>query len=206
MTQNTSHAVMAKRSEPHTSLDFFPTPPWATRALCEGLPSAPDQLATMNAWEPACGAGHMARPLAEYFARVHASDVHPYGFGEVRDFLFAGDDPTADWIITNPPFRLADQFAEVAIQRARVGAALLVRTAFLEGVSRYKNLFRRHPPHSILQFTERVPMHRGRLVQDGSTATAYCWIVWTLHRLGREPIFCWIPPCRRRLERLGDYV
>ena len=33
--QNTSHAVMAKRFEENDSLDDFPTPPWATRALFE---------------------------------------------------------------------------------------------------------------------------------------------------------------------------
>lgn len=31
----TSTAVMARRVEPADSLDFFPTPPWATRAFCE---------------------------------------------------------------------------------------------------------------------------------------------------------------------------
>lgn len=35
MSQNTSHAVMAQRAEAHDSLDDFPTPPWATRALIE---------------------------------------------------------------------------------------------------------------------------------------------------------------------------
>ena len=33
MAQNTSTAVMARRAEAPDSLDFFPTPPWATRAL-----------------------------------------------------------------------------------------------------------------------------------------------------------------------------
>ena len=33
--QNTSHAVMAQRFEAKDSLDDFPTPPWATRALLE---------------------------------------------------------------------------------------------------------------------------------------------------------------------------
>ena len=33
--QNTSHAVMAQRAELKNSLDDFPTPPWATRALLE---------------------------------------------------------------------------------------------------------------------------------------------------------------------------
>ena len=35
MTQNRSHAVMQQRHEAHDSLDDFPTPPWATRALME---------------------------------------------------------------------------------------------------------------------------------------------------------------------------
>ena len=33
--QNTSYAVMAQRIEAQDSLDDFPTPPWATRALIE---------------------------------------------------------------------------------------------------------------------------------------------------------------------------
>jgi hypothetical protein len=37
VSQNRSSAVMQQRSEPHDSLDDFPTPPWATRALCEFL-------------------------------------------------------------------------------------------------------------------------------------------------------------------------
>ena len=35
MSQNTSHAVMAQRTESPDSLDDFPTPPWATRAFVE---------------------------------------------------------------------------------------------------------------------------------------------------------------------------
>ena len=60
MIQNTSHAVMAQRSEPRDSLDDFPTPPWATRALCEKLIGARHDLAGMSVWEPACGQGYMA--------------------------------------------------------------------------------------------------------------------------------------------------
>jgi hypothetical protein len=45
MRQNTSHAVMAQRFEPLDSLDDFPTPPWATRALCGYLVQAGHDLA-----------------------------------------------------------------------------------------------------------------------------------------------------------------
>lgn len=207
MSQNTSHAVMAQRVEPHDSLDYFPTPPWATRALCEwiaGKIGRDHMRRNIDAWEPACGEGHMVRPLREYFANVRASDVRSYGCDgqEVVDFLFCPP-ATADWIITNPPFRLAKEFALEAMKRAP-NVALLVRTAFLEGGDRFRTLFDPCPPTAILQFSERVPMHKGRLVENGSTATAYCWVIWRK----TAPLGCsfdWIPPSRRSLERDGDY-
>ncbi len=209
MSQNTSHAVMAQRAEPHDSLDFFPTPPWATRALCEYLKIHEPLLHGKSVWEPACGEGHMVRPLSEYFERTYASDVHNYHHGAVRDFLFPGDEPTFDWIITNPPFRLGLEFALTAIDRARHGAAILVRTAFLEGGDRFARLFGRHKPHAILQFCERVPMVKCRYDPKASTATSYCWIVWKCQPLKPHgqavPMFVWIPPCRTKLERATDY-
>lgn len=208
MSQNTSHAVMSQRVEPHDSLGFFPTRPWATRALCEWLRRGMNAGEKMDsvALEPACGAGDMARPLAEYFTTVFASDVHDYGHGyPVADFLF-GEAPACDWMITNPPFRLALEFIQQGLRCAQRGVAVIVRTAFLEGQERHRELFSVLPPSDILQFTERVPMHRGRLEKDGTTATAYCWIVWDKWNGTRETRFHWIAPCRKRLERASDYA
>lgn len=204
MTQNTSHAVMAQRHEAHDSLDHFPTPPWATRALCEWL-GAGEALKNLSCWEPACAEGHMARPLAEYFRSVVATDVHDYGFGEVEDFLIPPIHKT-DWIITNPPFRLGEQFAQVALKRAVFGVALLVRTAFLESADRHEKLFTLSPPSDILQFVERVPMQKGILNRYGSTATAYCWVVWRKGGAHEGTRFHWLAPCRKRLERDSDYA
>jgi hypothetical protein len=55
--------------------------------FCEKLIAAGHDLARMSVWESACGRGHMARPLTEYFGKVYASDIHPYGHGAVYDFL-----------------------------------------------------------------------------------------------------------------------
>lgn len=211
MSQNISTAVMQRRVEPHDSLDYFPTPPWATRALCEYLdPYRTGNLDNLRAWEPACGEGHMARPLAEYFETVFASDVHNHGFGQQLDFLWPYQGPAFDWIITNPPFRLAAEFAHTAIDRATHGVALLVRSAFLEGIDRYKTLFSVRKPKAILQFTERVAMVKGKVDPDASSATAYCWIVWSCRPHKPCPMdvpaMVWIPPCRRKLEREGDYA
>ena len=53
----------------------------------------------------------MARPLAEYFGTVHASDAYDYGYGPVRDFLtHPYEKNSVDWVITNPPFRHSEQF------------------------------------------------------------------------------------------------
>ncbi len=206
---------MAQRREPPDSLDFFPTPPWATRALCEhvlwGLKFGGRPAETC--WEPACGEGHMARPLAEYFGTVHASDIHDYGYGAVGDFLGAGLTPPwsppggVDWIVMNPPFRLATDFA----LRARglqskvgwPGVAMLVRTSFLESADRYERLFKPWPPLVVAPFVERVPMVKGRYDPKASTATSYAWVVW----LGRNgaTMLRWIPPCRADLARSDDY-
>jgi hypothetical protein len=202
--QNTSNAVMSSRVEPADSLDFFPTRAWATRALCEWLHhKAGEPLAQQSVWEPACGEGHMVKPLREYFKLVRFTDIHDYGIGaDVTDFLVSIGD--FDWIITNPPFLLAEKFALRAYEQCWRGCALIVRTAFLESAGRYNNLFRVNPPTDILQFTERVPMHRGRVEAKGSTATAYCWLVWRKDApTGTH--FHWIPPCRVNLERASDY-
>ena len=203
-------AVMASRREPPDSLDFFPTPPWATRALLEHV--IPRACGTV--WEPAAGEGHMAQVIAEYgqrFPRVVATDVHDYGgldglgsfVGQGLDVI-ANPAGEADWIITNPPFNLACEFAERAIVEARLGVALLVRTSWLEGVDRYQRLFSRYRPDWVAQFVERVPMVNGRWNPAASTATSYCWVVW---RGGfyDHTRFVWIPPgCRQRLTRPDD--
>lgn len=202
MTQNTSSAVMQRRSEPHDSLDDFPTPPWATRALCEWMIDKADLRGPCR--EPAANRGHMVKPLREYFSKVYASDIFDYGAGfRQSDYLFGPDPMPVCWTITNPPFRLAEQFIWRAKATSTKGVAVIVRSAFLEGVGRHDRLFSKAPPTDVLQFSERVVMHKGKLSAKGSTATAYCWLVWRAGAKGTQ--LHWIPPCRKRLERPEDY-
>lgn len=208
MNQNTSTSVMQRRVEPHDSLDDFPTPPWATRALCEWLRTnwctEASDWPSFTCREPAANRGHMVAPLREYFGAVEASDVHDYGVGfPIADYLFGPVPDAVDWTITNPPFRLAEQFIERASQSSRHGFAMIVRAAFLEGQGRFERLFSKNPPSIVLQFTERVVMHKGRLAPEGSTATAYAWLVWIDGQ--DETRLEWIAPCRKRLEQPSDY-
>jgi len=207
MSQNTSAAVMQQRHEPHDSLEDFPTPPWATRALCERLVALGADTSTCR--EPAANRGHMVRPLREVFGHVDAADIFDYGAGfPVADYLFGPRPSLVAWTITNPPFRLAEQFIERALDSSEDGVAMIVRSAFLEGVRRHERLFSKTPPSHVLQFSERVVMHKGKLSPKGSTATAYSWLVWDFaaisNRSGTQ--FEWVAPCRKRLERAEDYA
>ncbi|KEJ93928.1 hypothetical protein SAMN05444149_105407 [Pseudosulfitobacter pseudonitzschiae] len=205
MSQNRSSAVMQQRAEPTDSLDDFPTPPWATRALLAFLKQMNQPLDVQHAWEPACNRGQMARVLGEEFAEVWATDVHDYGYegmaGRV-DFLMPDLEPPVgiDWIITNPPFRLGPQFILRALELAEVGVAVLVRTSFDEGTARYQALFRDRPETWALPFVERVVMWQGVLLdpdvpvwrpskddpddltkgkmEKPSSATSYQWLIW----------------------------
>jgi len=206
-----SHAVVARRHESQASLDDFPTPPWATRALMEHVIKPSEfgyGIHRASVWEPACGRGFMSRPLGEYFLSVLSTDISDYGWrGQcgINDFL-AGDIEPVDalWVITNPPFKRAHDFINRSVGSGR-NTAVLVRTGFLEGVRRYNQLFKERPPNIIAQYSERVPMVRGRVDKNASTATAYCWLIWGQVCSGSHSKFVWIPPCRKDFERDEDY-
>jgi hypothetical protein len=224
MAQNRSSAVMQRRNEATDSLDDFPTPPWACRAMLDRSGIAAE-AATMSAWEPAANRGALVGPLREAFRRVVATDIADYGAGwPQHDFLmpFTPDSDDFDWIITNPPYRLGAQFIHRALDAARVGVAVITRTAFLEGQDRFETLYASRPPTQVLIHTERVVMHKAKLLDpdipiwmpeanegDGawrkpSTATSYAWLIWR-HGADRQPID-WIPPgVRARHTRPGDY-
>jgi hypothetical protein len=196
---NGARSVMSTRKHPKDDLDFSPTPPSATRALIKCVfPTMNISHASLTSvHEPACGEGHMAEVLREFFPIVTATDIHDYGYGDaVQDFLDDKFEVDADWIITNPPFnKKAEQFALKAIEQARVGVAIFARLQWLETIGRYERLFRDHPPTQIAFFCERIPLHMGRWEPNGRTATAYIWLVWVKGRAPRAPF--WIPPGQR---------
>lgn len=203
-------AIAHSRVEPTDSLDFFPTPPWATRALFEHVfvhLNRKGHCQFQRAWEPACGEGHMAEVMCEYFRDVMASDKGDYAYRHYGiDFLT--DDTVApgtyDWIITNPPFgENTDKFILKALELAGTGVAMLVRLQCLETVGRYEKIFRDRPPTLISFFVERVPMHKGRWEPDGDTMTAYIWLTWLKGASPQAPF--WIPPgCREALTKPDD--
>lgn len=235
MAQNTSSAVMQQRRPKlagiKRELDYFPTPPFAVRLVCEALALELGDLKILDCWEPACGEGHMVRGLVDYFGHVRVSDVaryelredlRPFRGGlplehELIDFTMETGAERSDVVFTNPPFNLALDFIEAGLRCARKAVVMIVRTAFEEGEGRYDKIFSKLPPTFKLTFSERVVMLEGRLIEAGkvdpfaekegtkaSTATAYAAFVWISGR-SSETVLRWLAPSRRRLDRPGDY-
>jgi hypothetical protein len=219
--QNTSSAVMAQRAPDvvekddaltalYRKLDFFPTPPWAARAVAETV-----RLLTPNArtaGDPACGMGHFGEPLRDYFDFVGMSDIHDYGrCYEARDFL-DGDslfatprgDMQPDWVITNPPFHLALEFLQAALKVAYMGIAFVCRTNFLHSDTRYAQLYLSQAPLTLLApFIERPNMVLGRWDPDASTATDYSAFFF-VNGLDPLPIRPIPPGTKQRLTKADD--
>ena len=211
---NGARSLMGSRQEPDDSLDYFPTPPFATRALLDHVLPKLGVMEIKSAWEPACGEGHITGVLQEYGVQVYSTDIFDYNT-EYQDRLcdFLNPDDYArhvkpdhyDWIITNPPFGdNAIKFVLRGLDMARIGVAMFFRSQWaVEGKERYEKLFCDRPPTLCAFFVERVNLRKGYWDPNGGTATAYCWLVWIKGEQPSPPF--WIPPgCRKMLTRDDD--
>lgn len=195
----------------YRQLNFYCSPPWTARAGAELVKRLDPQATTV--WEPACGQGHMAEPLAEYFSTVYASDIHAHGYGKVHDFLLGDEMPwpgeeRPSWVFTNPPFNRAEAFLEKGLKIATRGVALLCRISFLEGEERYRTLYVGDNSLTVFApFIERAPMFLGRWDPEGSSPATYGWFLFRKFHchIAPAPMVWPIPPgTKARLHRKED--
>lgn len=100
-----NHALEDRQAE-----DYYATEPKALELLLE-LESF-----DKNIWECACGERHLSNVLEKAGYNVRASDIIDRADNEVLDFL---SDEVSEWngdIVTNPPFKFAQQFIEKSLQ------------------------------------------------------------------------------------------
>lgn len=187
------------------ALDFFATPPFASRAGAELVLEADPEALSGAWWEPACGDGIMAECLRETNQHMVISDLEPQGDYAKCDFL-SGAEPLSKvrWVVTNPPFGHAAAFVRRGLEIADRGVAVLCRLAFLETLDR----FTLHHCHltTLAPFCERVPMQLGPWNPKCSTATAYAWFLYDKNGAGNlGPRVRLIEPgTKARLSRPGD--
>lgn len=145
--------------------DFYPTPPEATIALMNFLKLPLDTVI----WEPACGENHMVNTMTDCGYKVIGTDIN-----SGTDFLKAKCEE-CDWIITNPPFSLSEEFINKCIEHKKP-FALLLKSQYWHAKRRLK-LFCNYPPSYILPLTWR-PDFLFKQRGSGSPLMDVMWVVW----------------------------
>ena len=166
--------------------DLYETPECATLALLrvEQLPK--------RIWEPACGRGAIVRVLRAHGHEVLASDLIDYCDPTCfyrRNFLLEHKLPKCcECILTNPPFSLAEEFVEHALELCPY-VIMLLRLAFLES-ERRSHILDTGSLARIHVFRRRLPMmHRDSWTgPKASSAMAFAWFVWDRGHIGPATI------------------
>jgi len=166
--------------------DLYETPEWVTEAL---LPHIESLSVNGLIWEPACGEGHMLRPLGRYF-EVYGTDIRDEVDGGGVDFLATPPcfKSVADCIITNPPYDRSREFIEHALRLMEpVGGqvAMLLRTDYDHAKTR-SHLFRDCPAFAKkVVLTKRIVWFEPEPgVKGKSPSFNHAWFVWSWRHEG----------------------
>lgn len=145
--------------------DFYPTPKECVFALADFL----DLPKNTAIWDPACGDGAIVKALIEIgYESTYGTDILTG-----HDFLQEERLPKwTNWIITNPPFSLAEKFIKHAHDLG-FPFAYLLKIQYFNSAKR-KPLFDEIRPHYILPLTWR-PDFTGQ----GNSLMDMMWVVWT---------------------------
>jgi hypothetical protein len=162
--------------------DLYETPAVAVDALLR-VEKIPHRV-----WEPACGPGNIVKALRAAGHDVLATDLVDYGDSSAfyrRDFLMERLlPPGREAIVTNPPFKLVEEFVAHAIEICPL-VIMLLRWAFYES-DRRSDILEGCGLARIHCFRKRLPMmHRagwdGRRANSGM---AFGWFVWDRSHTG----------------------
>ena len=168
-------------SEERQREDYYRTPHYATKALLAR------ETFEGSIWEPACGDGAISRLLP--VGQVVSTDLFDRGYGQSGvDFL--SEPRNVDHIITNPPYRLAEEFVLHALDCVNYKVAMLLKLNFLESQGR-KEFFQRTPLRTVYVFSNRVSFDKGNEKGKDRGLLAYAWFVWEKQHKGK-PTLDWI--------------
>ena len=171
--------------------EFYATPPASVRALLSV------EEIIYPVLEPACGMGHISMELGAG-GEVISTDLFDRGFGMcgvnflTHDFSGYGKINT---IITNPPFSLFKEFAEIGLDIAKRKVILFGKLQALEGQKR-ASFLEKSPLKTVYVFKSRQnPMRDGSNVNElgkpWQTTMAFAWFVWEVG-YNSDPIIKWL--------------
>ena len=170
--------------------DYYATDPKAVELLLE------NETFNHSIWECACGEGHIAKVLESNGYHVISTDLIDRGYGTGGiDFLKQTENRGGNCgdIVTNPPYKLALEFAQHALEIVEEGnkVAMFLKLTFLEGQKR-KQFFLKYPPKRIYVFSKRMLCAiNGKFTPGEGSAIAFAWYIWEKGYKGK-PTIDWI--------------
>jgi hypothetical protein len=169
--------TLISKTRPHAERghDAYFTPVEAIQALM-GLEKIPARV-----FDPCVGNGAILDPLEAAGHHVSGADVCDYGWRGtiIKDFLASPSDLRGTAIVSNPPYKLAQEFIQKVIDEGCPYHAWLLRLNFLESIRR-KPFFEGQPPSRLWVSSRRLPqMHQyGWAGRETSANACYCWYIW----------------------------
>lgn len=177
--------------------DFYATPFDATRAILD------QEHFNGSILEPAAGEGHISKIVRDYYPdnKIVSTDLvqreDRFGCNIVGgvDFLTTLYPEKFNNVITNPPFSLAKEFVEKALQISTDKVIMFAKIQFLEGIQR-KEFFAKYPPKTVYVFSKRVnPLRNGIEVDEKgkpwASTMCFAWFVWEFGYTG-VPSIKWL--------------
>ena len=207
MGQYTSNGLLngyKKNNKEREELDYYATPTAEVKNILDTLGY---DFTEQTILEPCCGGGHMIAGIQKYIdennqtpAQCYGTDFKDRGFRSTRWALQYGVDTLADdypiekadVVIMNPPFSTIEPFLIRALEIAQDKLIILARTQVLEGSGRYEKIFKDNPPTEVYQYVDRVQCWKGGVKPSGTSAQAYCWLVWDKKAPVAAPKLHWI--------------
>ena len=163
--------VARKKTYEQSDADLYETPIEITEMIMNRIKL--DKNAFV--YEPANGNGAISNVVINHGFKCDTSDIT-----DGVDFLKTKGVQKYDMIITNPPYKHAQEFVEKSFEHIKHGGliVMLLRLSFLESAKRY-HFFRDSGLKEVHVSSKRITMYpaNGNIPKNSGTV-AYAWFIW----------------------------
>lgn len=180
-----SKVVDRERDATAIVAEYFQTPHWAINSILKR------EILTRRVVDPCCGDARMAVAANEAGYTAYAMDIYDWGAPiDVARMDFLTTDPTlidflrgivaGDTVFMNPPFSLATQFVDRAMELGARKIVCFQRSVWRESAAR-RDWWERNPPARIYQCGDRAYCWYGTIpehLRKGGANQPHSWFVW----------------------------
>ena len=218
--KNSAHAAIAahngKGKSDRQEDDFYATDPKALEVLIN-TPVVDYKQITQRSllnckgdcgffiWECAAGNGNLSNWLKQNGYNVIASDLKYRGCtdGSIIDGLdflttypynkFKGAAAHPYVILTNPPYSLATEFIEHALNILPNGGLYiaLMNITYLHGIDRYKRVYSKGTLREVYVFSKKIHVYKNNIPTGHTSMCVYAWYVFQKGYNG-QPTLYWL--------------